>query len=70
MVGCHLIGPEVTELISQISLLRASRATATDVINAVYPHPTLSEAIKEAALASKGQALHFWFEDGRNRKRT
>jgi dihydrolipoamide dehydrogenase len=62
VIGCHMIGPDVTELIGGLSLARVLGARATDVASAVYPHPTLSEMVKEAALATKGEAVHFWFE--------
>jgi|FLYL01.1.fsa_nt_gi dihydrolipoamide dehydrogenase len=65
ILGCHLIGPEVTELISEVSLARVLEATPNEVGLTVHPHPTLSEAVKEAALAIKGEAVHFWFGDAR-----
>ncbi len=62
VLGCHMIGPDVTELIGEVSLARMLRASAKDLASAVYAHPTLSEVVKEAALATKGEAVHFWFE--------
>ncbi len=57
-LGCHLIGENVTEMIGGVVLAREKQTTGHDVINAVYPHPTLSEAIMEAAAAAYGEAVH------------
>lgn len=58
ILGAHMIGPEVTELLGEVSVAQALDATIEDVGLAVHPHPTLSEALKEAALAAMGQAVH------------
>jgi dihydrolipoamide dehydrogenase len=58
ILGVHMIGPEVTELVSELSLARQLEATVLEVGELVNPHPTLSEAMKEAALAARGQAIH------------
>ena len=57
-LGCHLIGDNVTEMISGVVLARAQGVTGRDVIEAVHPHPTMSEAIMEAAAAAYGEAIH------------
>ncbi|MDR3046502.1 MAG: dihydrolipoyl dehydrogenase [Bacteroidales bacterium] len=57
-LGCHLIGENVTEMISGVVLARNNKTTGKDVIDAVHPHPTLSEAIMEAAAAAYGEAIH------------
>ncbi|MBO4232251.1 MAG: dihydrolipoyl dehydrogenase [Bacteroidales bacterium] len=57
-LGCHLIGDNVTEMISGVVLARAQGVTGRDVIEAVHPHPTMSEAIMEAAAAAYGEAVH------------
>lgn len=62
ILGFHLIGPEVTELISEVSLARLLEVTPAEIGMAVHPHPTLSEVVKEAALAAQGEAVHFWYE--------
>ena len=58
LLGCHMIGPNVSELISEIVLAFEYRASADDIGMTVHAHPTLSEATKEAALGALGRALH------------
>ena len=58
VLGCHMIGPNVSELISEIVLAVEYRASADDIGMTVHAHPTLSEVTKEAALAALGRALH------------
>lgn len=58
LLGCHMIGPNVSELISEIVLAFEYRASADDVGITVHAHPTLSEVTKEAALATLGRAVH------------
>lgn len=58
LLGVHLIGAHVTELISEAGLARLLNATPWEVSMAVHPHPTLSEALAEAALAVDGRAIH------------
>jgi dihydrolipoamide dehydrogenase len=58
LIGAHLIGPEVTELISELSMTRLLDGTTLELGWLIHPHPTLSEALKEAALAADGQAIH------------
>ena len=59
LLGCHMIGPNVSELIAEIVLAFEYRASADDIGITVHSHPTLSEAVKEAALAVTGRAIHF-----------
>ncbi len=59
ILGAHLIGPGVTELISEIVLAKSLEARALDIKRAIHPHPTLSEAMMEAGGALLGQAIHF-----------
>jgi dihydrolipoamide dehydrogenase len=59
LLGCHMIGPNVSELIAEVALAFEYRASADDIGMTVHAHPTLSEATKEAALAALGRALHF-----------
>jgi len=54
----HLIGGEVTELLAEGNVAKPLNCTSEELGLAVVAHPTLSEAIKEAALAVRGQALH------------
>jgi dihydrolipoamide dehydrogenase len=58
IVGVHAIGYGVTDLIAEMSLAMTSEATAHDVLAAVHPHPTLSEAMFEATAAALGEAVH------------
>ncbi len=58
ILGAHLIGPQVTELLPEIAMSRLLEGTAAEVGFLVHAHPTLSEAVREAALAVNGEALH------------
>lgn len=58
ILGIHMIGPEVTEMLGEASLAMNLEATAEDVDITVHAHPTLSEVFKEAALAAVGQPIH------------
>ncbi|HEY7599621.1 MAG TPA: dihydrolipoyl dehydrogenase [Candidatus Limnocylindrales bacterium] len=59
LLGVHMIGPHVTDLISEASAQMLLEATAWEVGAAVHPHPTLSEALGEAALAVDGKSINF-----------
>ncbi|WP_416402358.1 dihydrolipoyl dehydrogenase [Alicycliphilus denitrificans] len=58
LLGAHLVGPEATELVHGYTLAAALEATEADLMEAIFPHPTLSEAMHEAVLAAYGRALH------------
>jgi dihydrolipoamide dehydrogenase len=58
VLGCHMIGPNVSELTASIVVAMEFRASAHDIGETVHAHPTLSEAVKEAALAALGRAIH------------
>ncbi len=58
ILGAHLIGPDVTELLAELSMTRALEGTADELGAMVHAHPSLSEALKEAALAARGQPIH------------
>jgi len=58
VLGCHMIGPNVSELMSEVVLAMEYRASADDIAMTVHSHPTLSEVTKEAALAVLGRPLH------------
>ncbi len=58
LLGAHLIGPNVSELVAELVLAFEYRGTAEDVGITVHGHPTLSEAVKEAALGAMGRAVH------------
>ncbi|MCM2583239.1 dihydrolipoyl dehydrogenase [Bacillus stercoris] len=59
ILGVHMIGPHVTDMISEAGLAKVLDATPWEVGQTIHPHPTLSEAIGEAALAVDGKAIHF-----------
>ncbi|MDI9357416.1 MAG: dihydrolipoyl dehydrogenase [Phycisphaerales bacterium] len=56
LLGCHLIGYNVTELIAEVVLARKLETTAHEVLHAIHPHPTMSEALKEATAVAYGVA--------------
>ncbi len=58
LVGSHLIGMNVTEMISSLVVARKMGATAHDLMTSIHPHPTMSEGIMEAAAAALGEAIH------------
>ncbi len=58
ILGIHMIGPEVTEILGEASLAMNLEATAEEVDITVHAHPTLSEVFKEAALAAIGKPIH------------
>jgi dihydrolipoamide dehydrogenase len=58
-LGCHIIGPDATELIAEAVLARELETTAQEVMSAMHPHPTLSEAVMEAARDAYGRAINF-----------
>ncbi|RBW70624.1 dihydrolipoyl dehydrogenase [Bacillus taeanensis] len=58
LLGVHMIGPHVTDMISEAGLARVLDASPWEVAHTIHPHPTLSEAIGEAALAVDGKAIH------------
>ena len=57
-LGCHLIGDNVTEMISELVVARKLEATGHDILNSIHPHPTMSEAIMEAIAAAYGEVIH------------
>ena len=58
LLGAHMIGTEVTEMLGELSLTRLLEGTTTELGWLVHPHPTISETLKETALAAEGQAIH------------
>jgi dihydrolipoamide dehydrogenase len=58
LLGAHLIGPEVTELIHGFAVARTLESTEAELLRAIFPHPTLSESLHEAVLAAFGRPLH------------
>ena len=58
MLGAHLIGPSASELLAQSVLAMEFDATIEDIAHTIHAHPTLSEAMHEAALSADGRAIH------------
>jgi dihydrolipoamide dehydrogenase len=58
LLGAHLVGAEVTELIQGFVIAMQLETTEEDLMHAVFPHPTLSEMMHESVLAAYGRALH------------
>jgi dihydrolipoamide dehydrogenase len=58
LLGAHLIGANVTEMIAECVALRKLETTGLELIKTVHPHPTMSEAIMEAAAAAYGEVIH------------
>jgi dihydrolipoamide dehydrogenase len=58
LLGAHMIGANVTEMIAEIIVARKLETTAHELIKSVHPHPTMSEAIMEAAAAAYGEVIH------------
>jgi dihydrolipoamide dehydrogenase len=58
VLGCHIIGPQADELIHEVAVLMEFGGSAEDLARTCHAHPTLSEAVKEAALAVAARAIH------------
>ncbi|KAF0130129.1 MAG: dihydrolipoamide dehydrogenase [Bacteroidetes bacterium] len=57
-LGCHMIGDNVTEMIAEAVVARKLETTGHEIINTIHPHPTMSEAIMEAAADAYGEVIH------------
>jgi dihydrolipoamide dehydrogenase len=58
IVGAHILGPRASDLIAEVAFAMEMGASAEDIARSVHAHPTLPEAVKEAALAVAGRAIH------------
>ncbi len=58
LLGCHMVGDNVTEMIAEAVVVRQNNITAQQILASVHPHPTMSEAMMEAVEAAIGQAVH------------
>ena len=56
LLGCHMIGYNVTEVIAEVVAARKLETTGHEILNAIHPHPTISEAVKEATAVAYGEA--------------
>jgi len=59
VIGCQIIGNHATDLISEVVLGKTLETTTAELGRTVHPHPTMSEAIMEAALAAEGEAINY-----------
>jgi dihydrolipoamide dehydrogenase len=59
LLGAHMAGPEVTELIEGYTVAKQLETTEADLMETIFPHPTLSEAMHESVLAAYGRAIHY-----------
>ena len=59
LLGAHMIGAEVTELIQGFGIAKTLETTEANLINAIFPHPTLSETMSESVLDAYGRVIHF-----------
>jgi len=59
LLGAHMIGAEVTELIQGYTIAKTLETTETELIRSIFPHPTLSETMHEAVLDAYGRVIHF-----------
>ena len=57
-LGCSMVGDNVTEMIAEVVVARRMKVKAQDIISAVHPHPTMSEAVMEAVAHAYGEAIH------------
>ena len=58
LLGAHMIGAEVTELIQGFAIAMGLETTEAELISTIFPHPTLSEMMEESVLDAYGRALH------------
>lgn len=58
LLGAHLVGANVTEMIAELVLARKKGVTGHDLITTIHPHPTMSEAVMESAANAYGEAIH------------
>lgn len=59
LVGAHMVGPEVTELIQGFSIAKKLETTEHELMHTIFPHPTLSEGMHESVLDAYNQAIHY-----------
>jgi dihydrolipoamide dehydrogenase len=59
MLGAHMVGAEVTEMIQGYAIARTLETTEAELMHTVFPHPTVSESMHESVLDAYGQVIHF-----------
>ena len=58
LLGAHMIGSNVTEMIAEIVAVRKLETTGMELLKTVHPHPTMSEAVMEATADAYGEVIH------------
>ena len=58
VLGCHMVGPHVTDLITEMAVAKRNELTVDEVIATIHPHPTLAEVVQEATMDTLGCAIH------------
>ena len=58
VLGVHILGPSAMEMIGEAAMAISMEATVHELIDTIHAHPTVTESIREAALASEGRAIH------------
>jgi dihydrolipoamide dehydrogenase len=58
LLGAHMVGPEVTEMIQGYTIARTLETTEAELMHTVFPHPTVSEAMHESVLDAYGRVIH------------
>ena len=58
LLGCHMIGANVTEMIAELVVAKKLETTGMEILKAIHPHPTMSEAVMEATAAAYGEVIH------------
>jgi len=58
LIGAHMIGAEVTEMIQGFTIGKTLETTELELMQTIFPHPTISESMHESVLAAYGRALH------------
>jgi dihydrolipoamide dehydrogenase len=58
LLGAHMVGPEVTEMIQGYTIAKTMETTEEELMQSIFPHPTISEAMHEAVLDAYGRVIH------------
>jgi dihydrolipoamide dehydrogenase len=58
LLGAHMVGPEVTEMIQGYVIARTLESTEAELMHTIFPHPTVSEAMHESVLDAYGRVIH------------
>ncbi len=59
LLGAHIVGSDATEMIAELCLARRMKAKSADIYETIHAHPTMGEAVMEAAMAAHGRAIHY-----------